>query len=138
MSSPTNDRTHGTGACCEYLLTAPEAARSQGLLPVGMATSHCSVGAAVDAVVVMVARARVRGCRSSTRPRDLTSISPPRSFFSFRENAPIRISPSRFFPRHPNRVAIRINHHENRKLLITMAREDVFDLVEFESGWLTL
>lgn len=32
-----------------------ELIRPQGLLPVGMATSHCSVGAAVDAVVAMVA-----------------------------------------------------------------------------------
>ena len=58
MSSTTNDRTHGTGTCRENLAMRPraaEAVRPQGLLPVGMATSHCSVGAAVDAVVVMVA-----------------------------------------------------------------------------------
>lgn len=32
---------------------------AQGLLPVGMATSHCSVGVAVDAVLVMVAEVTV-------------------------------------------------------------------------------
>lgn len=31
----------------------PRPSRSQGLLPVGMATSHCSVGVAVDAVLLM-------------------------------------------------------------------------------------
>lgn len=58
MSSPTNDRAHGAGACLENLPMPPrppELIRPQGLLPVGMATSHCSVGAAVDAVVAMVA-----------------------------------------------------------------------------------
>lgn len=36
--------------------SAPWASRPhKGLLPVGMATSHCSVGVAVDAVLVMVA-----------------------------------------------------------------------------------
>ena len=58
VSSPTNDRTHGTGACRENLAMPPRprsAVRPQGLLPVGMATSHCSVGAAVDAAVVTVA-----------------------------------------------------------------------------------
>jgi hypothetical protein len=48
----------------------PRASRPrQGLLPVGMATSHCSVGVAVDAVPAMVAEVTV------SRPKPFLSLS---------------------------------------------------------------
>lgn len=42
-----------------YLVGPLGVSATQGLLPVGMATSHCSVGVAVDAVLVMVAEVTV-------------------------------------------------------------------------------
>lgn len=60
-----------------------ELIRPQGLLPVGMATSHCSVGAAVDAVVAMVAV-----CQGARLPFLATFAA----FFLFSSSLPFSLS----------------------------------------------